>query len=282
MYQSISNFGSLYKYNSKNFDWIVPHIMNKSSIQQLLEAVEKGEVSSADAFMALRDLPYTDIGHTKIDTHRALRNGYPEVIYGEHKKTEQVVEIFTAMLAKGSNILVTRVHAEMVVGVREICPAVEYNEIARTLFYKAEDHVGLTDSSIVIVTAGTADLPVAEEARVTAAALGNRVDLISDVGVAGIHRLFSVLDLIRDAKVVIVVAGMEGALASVIAGLIDIPIIAVPTSVGYGANFGGLSALLAMLTSCANGVTVVNIDNGFGAAFAASQINHVDIRRGPR
>jgi NCAIR mutase (PurE)-related protein len=250
--------------------------MNKSTIQHILEAIEKGEMKADDALIKLKDLPFTDIGHTKIDNHRSLRNGYPEVIYGEHKTAQQVVDIFQAMLEKQSNILATRVSDEMAAMTTEICPTVTFNTMARTLFYE-HDPLPETESTVVIVTAGTADLPVAEEAKVTAQALGNKVKLISDVGVAGIHRLFACIDDIRNARVVIVIAGMEGALASVIAGLVEIPVIAVPTSVGYGASFGGLSALLAMLTSCANGVTVVNIDNGFGAAFAASQINHLKI-----
>lgn len=248
--------------------------MNKSAIQRILEAIEKGEIKASDALRRLQDLPFTDIGHTKIDTHRALRSGSPEVIYGEYKSVAQVVDIFAAMLHKETNILATRITAEMADGVAAVCPAARYNPVARTLFYEQEA-LPQTTTSIAIVTAGTADLPVAEEARVTAMALGNKVSLFSDVGVAGIHRLFASLDTIRKARVVIVIAGMEGALASVVAGLIELPVIAVPTSVGYGASFGGLSALLAMLTSCANGVTVVNIDNGFGAAYAASQINHL-------
>jgi len=248
--------------------------MNKSTIQYILEAIEKGEMKADDALIKLKDLPFTDIGHTKIDNHRSLRNGYPEVIYGEHKTGQQVADIFQAMLKKQSNILATRVSDEMAAMITQICPTVIHNTVARTLFYEYEP-LPETESTVVIVTAGTADLTVAEEAKVTAQALGNKVNLISDVGVAGIHRLFACIDDIRNARVVIVIAGMEGALASVIAGLVEIPVIAVPTSVGYGASFGGLSALLAMLTSCANGVTVVNIDNGFGAAFAASQINHL-------
>jgi hypothetical protein len=250
--------------------------MNKSSIRHILEALEKGEMKADDALIKLHDLPFTDIGHTKIDNHRSLRSGYPEVIYSEHKTTQQVVEIFKVMLGKESNILATRVSDEMAAAIKEICPLVTHNAIARCLFYE-HDRLPETESTIVIVTAGTADLPVAEEARVTALALGNKVILISDVGVAGIHRLFAHIDVIRNARVLIVIAGMEGALTSVIAGLVEIPVIAVPTSIGYGASFGGLSALLAMLTSCANGITVVNIDNGFGAAFAASQINHLKL-----
>jgi hypothetical protein len=250
--------------------------MNKSTIRHILEALEKGEIKADDALIKLHDLPFTDIGHTKIDNHRSLRSGYPEVIYSEHKTTQQVVEIFKVMLGKESNILATRVSDEMAAAIKEICPLVTHNAIARCLFYE-HDRLPETESTIVIVTAGTADLPVAEEARVTALALGNKVILISDVGVAGIHRLFAHIDVIRNARVLIVIAGMEGALTSVIAGLVEIPVIAVPTSIGYGASFGGLSALLAMLTSCANGITVVNIDNGFGAAFAASQINHLKL-----
>jgi hypothetical protein len=253
--------------------------MNKSSIRYILEALEKGEMKAADALIKLHDLPFTDIGHTKIDNHRSLRSGYPEVIYSEHKTTQQVVEIFKAMLEKDSNILATRVSDEMAVAIQNICPTVTHYALGRCLFYE-HDPLPETESTIVIVTAGTADLPVAEEARVTALALGNKVTLISDVGVAGIHRLFAHIDIIRKARVLIVIAGMEGALASVIAGLVETPVIAVPTSIGYGASFGGLSALLAMLTSCANGITVVNIDNGFGAAFAASQINHLTPHKG--
>jgi len=250
--------------------------MNKSTIQYILEAIEKGEMKADDALIQLKDLPFTDLGHTKIDNHRSLRNGYPEVIYGEHKTAQQVVDIFQSMLKKQSNILATRVSDEIAALITGICPTATHNTIARTLFYEHEP-LPKTESSIVIVTAGTADMPVAEEAQVTAQALGNKVNLVTDVGVAGIHRLFASIDIIRNARVVIVIAGMEGALASVIAGLVEIPVIAVPTSDGYGASFGGLSALLAMLTSCANGVTVVNIDNGFGAAFAASQINHLKL-----
>ncbi|MGL1931488.1 MAG: nickel pincer cofactor biosynthesis protein LarB [Desulfotalea sp.] len=249
--------------------------MNKSSIKELLEAIENGSLSSSDALEELKDLPFTDIGHTKIDNHRALRSGHPEVIYGEHKKPRQVRDIFEAMLTKKSNILATRIHEDVVPLVKEICPDVQYNEMARTLYYEYKP-LEKAQKTIIIVTAGTADLSVAEEAKVTAEALGNKAHIISDVGVAGIHRLFAVIDEIREARVVIVIAGMEGALASVVGGLIDIPIIAVPTSVGYGASFGGVSALLSMLTSCANGISVVNIDNGYGAAYAASQINHLE------
>lgn len=248
--------------------------MNKNTIQQILSAIEQGSLSADKAFEQLKDLPFTDLGHTKIDNHRTIRNGYPEVIYGEHKTPQQVADIFKEMLKSEQTVLATRVNKEMVDLIQKFCPEAVYNALGRTLLFQPSN-ISLTETEIAIVTAGTADLPVAEEAKVTAEALGNKVNLIADVGVAGIHRLFARMDIIRKARVVIVIAGMEGALASVVAGLVDMPIIAVPTSVGYGASFGGLSALLTMMTSCANGITVVNIDNGFGAAYAASQINHL-------
>lgn len=249
-------------------------IMNKEQIHSILKALEAGTLKADDAFQQLKDLPFRDIGHTKIDTHRAMRNGHPEVIYGENKTPQQVADIFKEMMSNGHNVLATRVDEEKANLVLDFCPQAKYNSLARTIFLQLESNK-TSKYEIAIVTAGTADLPVAEEAKVTAEALGNRVNLIADVGVAGIHRLFAKMDEINKARVIIVIAGMEGALASVVAGLVDAPIIAVPTSVGYGASFGGLSALLTMMTSCANGVTVVNIDNGFGAAFAASQINQL-------
>lgn len=248
--------------------------MNREQINKILQDLESGNTKADDAFQLLKDLPFTDIGHTKIDNHRAMRNGHPEVIYGENKTGEQVADIFREMMRKDHNVLATRINKNKARHLLELFPELKYNEQARTLFFEAEP-LTRTKHVIAIVTAGTADLPVAEEAKVTAEALGNKVKLISDVGVAGIHRLFAKMDDIKKARVIIVIAGMEGALASVVAGLVDVPIIAVPTSVGYGASFGGLSALLTMMTSCANGVTVVNIDNGFGAAFAASQINQL-------
>ncbi|MDF2595280.1 MAG: mutase (PurE)-related protein [Clostridia bacterium] len=246
--------------------------MNEKDIKKLLEAVKNKEIDIDQAMEALEDLPFKDLGFAKIDNHREIRVGYPEVIYCAGKTTEQVKNIVAFMLTKNNNILGTRANEEMYLAVKEICPEVNYNPLGRTLtIRKKEEH--LTDSYIAIVSAGTSDLSVVEEAAETAALLGNRVEKVVDVGVAGIHRLFSRLDIIRGAKVVIVIAGMEGALASVIGGLVDKPVIAVPTSVGYGANFGGLSALLSMLNSCASGVSVVNIDNGFGAAYNASIIN---------
>lgn len=246
--------------------------MNKEEIKNLLEAVKNNEVNIDEALKNLEDLPFKDLGFVMIDNHRELRVGYPEVIYCEGKTVEQVKEIVKFMITKDNNILGTRATEEMYNAVKEICEEAEYNKLGRTITIKKKEQ-SLTESYIAIVSAGTSDLPVVEEAYETAKILGNRVEKITDVGVAGIHRLFSKLEIIRGAKVVIVAAGMEGALASVVGGLVDKPVIGIPTSVGYGANFGGLSALLSMLNSCASGVSVVNIDNGFGAAYNASIIN---------
>ena len=246
--------------------------MNKEEIKILLEGVKDNKINIEEALEKLEDLPFKDLGFAMIDNHREFRVGYPEVIYCAGKTVEQVRDIVKFMLTKNNNILGTRATEEMYNAVKEICEEAEYNKLGRTITIKKKEQP-LTDSYIAIVAAGTSDLPVVEEAFETAKILGNRVEKITDVGVAGIHRLFSRLDVIRGAKVVIVIAGMEGALASVIGGLVDKPVIAVPTSVGYGANFGGISALLSMLNSCASGVSVVNIDNGFGAAYSASIIN---------
>lgn len=246
--------------------------MNKDDIKALLEGVKDSKINVEEALEQLEDLPFKDLGFAKIDNHREIRVGYPEVIYCEGKTVQQVREIVKFMLTKNNNILGTRANEEMYNAVKEICEDAEYNKLGRTITIKKKEET-LTESYIAIVAAGTSDLPVVEEAYETAKILGNKVEKITDVGVAGIHRLFSRLDVIRGAKVVIVIAGMEGALASVIGGLVDKPVIAVPTSVGYGANFGGIAALLSMLNSCASGVSVVNIDNGFGAAYSASIIN---------
>jgi NCAIR mutase (PurE)-related protein len=246
-------------------------IMDTQQIKNLLEQVSCGEVTVTDALGALRDFPLLDIGHTKIDSQRRLRNGFPEVIYGAGKTALQIREIFAAMM-KRSDVLATRVSPEAAGEVLSLSDSIVHNPAARTLTYRAAAPK-YRKGKIAIVTAGTSDLAVAEEARVTADMLGSRTELISDVGVAGIHRLIESIDLIREAAVVIVIAGMEGALASVVGGLIEAPLIAVPTSVGYGAAFDGIAALLGMLTSCASGITVVNIDNGFGAACAATRIN---------
>jgi hypothetical protein len=245
--------------------------MTNDALTELLSEIRDGRVSVENGIERLRDLPYMDLGHTKFDLHRALRNGFPEVVYGEGKTPEQVGEIFTRM-GDRSNILATRVSREMADHVLSVCPDAEYNAMGRTLTL-AREPLAYREGEIAIVTAGTSDLSVAEEARATCEMLGSHARITSDVGVAGIHRLLDRLDDIRKARVIIVIAGMEGALSSVIGGLVSQPIIAVPTSVGYGAAFSGLSALLGMLTSCASGVTVVNIDNGFGAACAACKIN---------
>ncbi|PJI10280.1 MULTISPECIES: nickel pincer cofactor biosynthesis protein LarB [Clostridium] len=246
--------------------------MDKEEIRVLLEEVKNNKINIEEASKKLEDLPFKDLGFAKIDNHREIRVGYPEVIYCEGKTVEQVRDIVKFMLTKNNNILGTRATEEMYNAVKEISSDAEYNKLGKTITIKKKEQI-ITDNYIAIVAAGTSDLPVVEEAYETAKILGNRVEKVIDVGVAGIHRLFAKLDIIRGAKVVIVVAGMEGALASVVGGLVDKPVIAVPTSVGYGANFGGISALLSMLNSCASGVSVVNIDNGFGAAYNASMIN---------
>jgi len=247
--------------------------MTNDALTELLAGIRDGSVSVEDGAERLRDLPYMDLGHTKFDLHRALRNGFPEVIYGEGKTSEQVADIFTRIDGH-ANILATRVSAEMAAHVRAACPDAQYNALGRVLTL-VRAPIAYREGEIAIVTAGTSDLPVAEEARATCEMLGSHASVVSDVGVAGIHRLLDRLGELRRARVLIVIAGMEGALASVIGGLVSQPIVAVPTSVGYGASFSGLSALLGMLTSCASGVTVVNIDNGFGAACAACKINNL-------
>lgn len=246
--------------------------MDIDELKELLVNIKESKTSIDEAVEKLKDLPFKELGYAKIDNHREIRVGYPEVIYCAGKTIEQVKGIIEFMLTKNNNILGTRATIEMFNEVKQICPEAEYNNLGRTITIKKKQ-LQITDTSIAVVTAGTSDIPVAEEAAVTAEILGNKVDRIFDVGVAGIHRLFSRLDAIRAAKVVIVIAGMEGALASVVGGLVDKPVIAVPTSVGYGASFGGLSALLTMLNSCASGISVVNIDNGFGAGYLASMIN---------
>ncbi len=246
--------------------------MNKDDMIKLFEAVKNSEIEIEEAMKKIEDLPFSDLGFASIDSHREIRVGYPEVIYCAGKTVEQVKSIVQFMMTKDSNIIATRASKEMYQAVKNICKEANYNHPGRIITVRKREEK-LTESYIAIISAGTSDLPVVEEAAETALILGNRVEKIVDVGVAGIHRLFSKLDIIRGAKVIIVVAGMEGALASVVGGLVNKPIIAVPTSVGYGANFGGLSALLSMLNSCASGVSVVNIDNGFGAAYNASIIN---------
>jgi hypothetical protein len=240
--------------------------------KEILEKYKRGEISMEDALRSLPDTGIEEMGFATLDTHRKIRTGLPEVIYASGKTVEQVCQIAERMNVKGLDILATRVTEEMATALIELIPGVEYNTLARTVSLSRSSKP-MSDAYIAIVAAGTSDLPVAEEAAVTAEFLGNRVEKVYDVGVAGIHRLFNKIDLIRNARVIIVVAGMEGALTSVVGGLVDKPVIGVPTSIGYGANFHGLAALLAMLNSCASGVSVVNIDNGFGAACQASLIN---------
>ncbi|MEA3470284.1 MAG: nickel pincer cofactor biosynthesis protein LarB [Thermodesulfobacteriota bacterium] len=249
--------------------------MNSKDMRRLLEKIRDGKTTIEEGLDYLRDFTYKDLGFAKIDSHREMRVGYPETIYCPGKTPEQVRKIFTYMLTQNTNILATHATDKIYEAVKTVCPDAAYNKLARTITVKKQE-VEKPDSYIAVVTAGTSDLPVAEEAAVTAEILGNRVEKIVDVGVAGVHRLFDKLDIIRGARVIIAVAGMEGALASVLGGLVDKPVIAVPTSVGYGASFGGLSALLSMLNSCAGGVCVVNIDNGYGAGYMASMINRLE------
>lgn len=248
--------------------------MDQSYLQNLLNQVAEGKTDPNEAMNQLKELPFQDLGFANLDQHRNIRTGYPETIYCEGKTPEQTAEIFAKMREKNSNILGTRASEETYQKVREAVPEAVYYPAARIIAVKRNEAL-LSEKIIAVVTAGTSDIPVAEEAAITAETMGNRVDRIYDVGVAGIHRLFGRLDRIRAANVIIVVAGMEGALASVVGGLVDKPVIAVPTSVGYGASFGGVAALLTMLNSCATGVAVVNIDNGFGAGYFASNINRL-------
>ena len=244
------------------------------SIEKLLEGVQNGEVSVAEALQKIKAQPFEELDFAKIDHHRGVRLGYPEVIYGERKTPDQIAQITQKLLDRDNNILITRANEAAYQAVQSIAPEAKYNVMGRTITIEREITTP-PSSYIAIVAAGTSDLYVVEEAYETARILGNHVKKVVDVGVAGIHRLFAHLEVIQNAKVVIVIAGMEGALASVIGGLVDKPVIAVPTSVGYGASFGGIAALLSMLNSCASGVSVVNIDNGFGAAYNASIINHL-------
>lgn len=246
--------------------------MNAAEARLFLESIRDKKIDIEEGVTRLQTMSYVDLGCAKLDVHRERRVGYPEVIYCPGKTVGQVKEIFQAMLLTDSNILATRATEALYEEIRQICPEAVYNSLAKTITVRKKV-METPDSYIAVVTAGTSDLPVAEEAAVTAEIFGNRVERIVDVGVAGVHRLFDKLDIIRGAKVIVVAAGMEGALPSIIGGLVDKPVIAVPTSVGYGASFHGIAALLAMLNSCAGGVCVVNIDNGFGAGYMASMIN---------
>lgn len=246
--------------------------MEERAIYELLKSIQQGDASVEEGMEKLKHLPFEDLGYAKIDHHRGLRNGYPEVIYCEGKALDHIEGIVKSLLLKGNNILATRVSPEAYERMKNLSENVLYYPIARVVIFKQHEY-STSSRKIVVATGGTSDIPVAEEAALTAEVLGNQVDRIYDVGVAGIHRLLAQADRLQEASVVIAVAGMEGALASVIGGLVEVPVIAVPTSVGYGANFGGLAALLTMLNSCASGISVVNIDNGFGAGYMASTIN---------
>ncbi|KXZ39113.1 hypothetical protein SAMN05661008_01100 [Alkalithermobacter thermoalcaliphilus JW-YL-7 = DSM 7308] len=242
-------------------------------LKEILISVKQGHLDIDTALSKLKTLPFEDIGYAKVDHHRSIRNGYPEVIYGEGKTDEQIAGIIEKMMEKGSNILATRIKKETYDYLKNIYPSIQYEELARIIKIENKKIEKVGKGKILVLTGGTCDIPVAEEAYHTAEFLGNDVEKIYDVGVAGIHRLFNNMDKIMSARVIIAVAGMEGALPSVVGGLVDVPVIAVPTSVGYGANFKGLSSLLTMLNSCASGISVVNIDNGFGAGYLASMIN---------
>jgi pyridinium-3,5-biscarboxylic acid mononucleotide synthase len=248
--------------------------MNNKDIEKLLNDVKSGETTVEGALDTLKNFPYTDLGFARIDNHREMRTGYPEIIYCAGKSIEQVTEIVRVMATRENNVIGTRATSEMFEAVKRVTPEAVYYPMARIISVLKKKNEA-PETMIAVITAGTSDMPVAEEAAITAELLGNKVLRIYDAGVAGIHRLVDKLPEIRKCRVVVVIAGMEGALASVVGGLVDKPVIAVPTSVGYGANFGGISALLAMLTSCSTGVTVVNIDNGFGAGFSASMINRL-------
>jgi hypothetical protein len=248
--------------------------MNTDLLQKILEKVKDGQITIEEGIASLKDYNYADLGCVKLDTHREMRVGYPEVIYCPGKTLDQIKTVVLAMSERNSNILATRAEENVFHAVREVCPDAVYHSTAKIITIKKKE-TEVPESYIAVVTAGTSDIPVAQEASVTAEFFGNRVERIVDVGVAGIHRLFHNIDKIRGARVIIVVAGMEGALPSIVGGLVDKPVIAVPTSVGYGASFGGIAALLTMLNSCASGVCVVNIDNGFGAGYVASMINRL-------
>ena len=248
--------------------------MNESDVRTFLQAVKAGRLSLDQAVRELRELPFEDLGFAKVDHHRSLRQGFPEVIFGRGKTTPQIAGIVRGMLRKKSthNILVTRTDAKTYSAVRKLARKAKFHEACGAIAIERNDEQRGT-GLILVVTAGTSDIPVAEEALVTARVMGNRAEAIYDVGVAGLHRLLEHRSRLNEARVIIVVAGMEGALPSVVGGLVAVPVIAVPTSTGYGSSFGGLTALLGMLNSCASNVSVVNIDNGFGAGCVASTIN---------
>jgi NCAIR mutase (PurE)-related protein len=247
--------------------------MNEAALKSLLEQVQQGDRSIDEAVEQLRHLPFEDIGDAVIDHHRTLRQGFPEVIFGANKTVDQITRIMAALLSRGSNVLATRLDEQQATLLLDSYPAATWHREARCLTIEQQPVKITGRGTILVISAGTSDIPVAAEAVVTARIMGNQVEQLFDVGVAGLHRLLARRELLYAASVLIVVAGMEGALPSVVGGMVSRPVIAVPTSVGYGASFGGIAALLGMLNSCASGVTVVNIDNGFGAGYAASLMN---------
>ncbi len=249
--------------------------MTTDQLRHLLDSFAAGRVTMEHALGQLQKLGFEDLGFAKVDHHRRIRNGYPEVIYGEGKTPAQVAEIFARLADHNPNVLCTRASAASAEEVQKRVPAARYHELCRLVELRRDPAEPL--GSVALAAAGTSDLPVAEEAAIALEVFGSKVERLYDVGVAGIHRLFAHLDVFRRANCVVAVAGMEGALPSVVAGLVDAPVIAVPTSVGYGVAFGGVTTLLAMLTSCASGITVVNIDNGFGAAYQADMINKLAV-----
>lgn len=246
--------------------------MQSEKIREVLESHAKGLISADDATQTIKNLSYEDVGFARIDHARQERQGFPEVIFGQGKTREQITTIFEKLAARSPNVLVTRTTADVFGEIRNIHTEAEWHESAKTIrLYRDKTELGMGE--IAVVTAGTSDIPVAEESALVAETMGNRVKRIWDAGVAGIHRILAEREVLQNSRVVIVVAGMEGALPSVVGGLVKVPVIAVPTSIGYGASFNGLAALLGMLNSCSSNVTVVNIDNGFGAGFVASLIN---------
>ena len=246
--------------------------MNAHQLKRLLEKVKQGNLSVGDAVNQLRYLPIDDLGHTQIDTHRELRRGFPEVIYCQNKTQEQIEHIIDRMIEQKSDILATRCPEEIAAAIQNKYPKTQYYPLSKALVIQPKKRKP-KGGMILVISAGTSDIPIAEEAAVTAQVMGNQVETIYDIGVAGIHRLLQKSPILHKASVIVAAAGMEGALPSVVSGLVGVPVIAVPTSIGYGASFGGISALLAMLNCCSAGVVVVNIDNGFGAGYAASLIN---------
>lgn len=251
--------------------------MNSGALKKILNAVANGQTSVSDALDSLKHLNLEDIGYAHIDHHRTLRKGFPEVIFGQGKTADQIIGIMEKMAVQEQIILVTRLDADKAKTIIEVFPEAEYHPEARMAILSRTEFPVTGNGTILILSAGTSDIPVAQEACLTARAMGNSVETIFDVGVSGIHRLFSHKKKIESAAILIVVAGMEGALPSVVAGIVDRPVIGVPTSIGYGASFNGLTALFSMLNSCSSNVAVVNIDNGFGAGFMASSINHISV-----